>query len=401
MYPKIEHIDDVMFALQDEELKKVFCIKKNDQYSSIFYNIQFPGMFEGETPEIAAMRKEFRGLIFDKNGYVHSRPFHKFFNLNQHPSTQEGMIFKDKPLFVMEKYDGSTLRPVFLDNGLQWFTKAGNSDVAVSATNYVNNHMKYGYDFFENLIKEKKITPIFEYMSVENRVVIPHDKTKITLIGARDTITGEYLDAIEIYNLYNDIFYYTTHATEENIFSCRSEKYLNFDAVINKINSDEHDKEGYVCIDDNGTFVKMKMPWYVNVHGALDGIVFTRNVIQNLYNDTLDDVWGYLSDEDKARCQKIIIMTTELQTEMAYKIVEIADKYKHLSGKELFDAVNNEVIKYPIVKYIIRQVRGQNEDDTMTIAKNIIITNINTNIAWTTMWKEWVNIDMPERLCMV
>ena len=59
------------------------------------------------------IRHECRGIIFDKEGNIMSRPFHKFFNVNELKETKEAVIensIREKAHVIMEIMDGSMIK---------------------------------------------------------------------------------------------------------------------------------------------------------------------------------------------------------------------------------------------------------------------------------------------------
>src|SRR5687767_10392311 len=52
-----------------------------------------------------AIRRECRGLIFDVNGKLTSRPFHKFFNLGERTETLLENVDLSEPHVILEKLD--------------------------------------------------------------------------------------------------------------------------------------------------------------------------------------------------------------------------------------------------------------------------------------------------------
>jgi RNA ligase len=62
-----------------------------------------------------AIRRECRGLVFDKNGWILARRFHKFFNLNEREETLARNVDFSKPHSVLAKIDGSMISPVIIN----------------------------------------------------------------------------------------------------------------------------------------------------------------------------------------------------------------------------------------------------------------------------------------------
>ena len=90
-------LDDAMRALEGRE---EFAVKRRDGFVIVNYLVQIPDSFEG-------IRANFRGVTFNEaSGEIVSLPLHKFFNVNQKPDTQIGLI-GHLPCTVYEKHDGT------------------------------------------------------------------------------------------------------------------------------------------------------------------------------------------------------------------------------------------------------------------------------------------------------
>ena len=79
-FPEIKHIDDVLPHIQGRD---EFLVMEKDGYTVINYAVAFEETFQWDEndPVGSAIRRECRGLIFDRNtGNLISHPYHKFFN---------------------------------------------------------------------------------------------------------------------------------------------------------------------------------------------------------------------------------------------------------------------------------------------------------------------------------
>lgn len=105
IFPTISHISDVLpfidgvdgFIVMDKSYGKV-----------VEYTHMAAETFAGDPKESlsAQVRLECRGLVFDNNGDLVSRPFHKFFNLGERENTLQSNIDWSRPHLVMPKLDG-------------------------------------------------------------------------------------------------------------------------------------------------------------------------------------------------------------------------------------------------------------------------------------------------------
>ena len=78
-FPEIRHIDDVLPAIEG---RSEFIVADKGDYKVINYVVDTGETFSRADP-LWEMRRECRGLIFDRSGFIASRPFHKFANFGQ------------------------------------------------------------------------------------------------------------------------------------------------------------------------------------------------------------------------------------------------------------------------------------------------------------------------------
>lgn len=121
-FPEIRHINDVLPHIEGRE---EFIVAEREGYKVINYVVAMADTFDMTGPNDlgGAIRRECRGLIFDADGNLMSRPFHKFFNVNERAETQTHEINMSQPHVIMEKMDGSMIRPILVDGYLRLATK--------------------------------------------------------------------------------------------------------------------------------------------------------------------------------------------------------------------------------------------------------------------------------------
>jgi len=138
------------------------------------------------------IRRECRGLIFDTaTGKLLSRPYHKFFNVGEREETAINKINLYEPHVVLEKLDGSMIRPIPTKEGFRLATKAGITDVAMNAEVFIADKTNYR-QFILEMIDDRK-TAIFEWCSRKNRVVVDYPEDQLILTGIRDKENGNYV----------------------------------------------------------------------------------------------------------------------------------------------------------------------------------------------------------------
>ena len=191
-FPEIDHIDDVIPHIEDWQEFKVM---QKDWYTVINYMVAFEETFSlvrERSHYNMKIRRECRGMIFDTaTGNLISRPYHKFFNVGEREETNLDKIDLTQPHVVLEKLDGSMIRPIPTPEGFRLGTKAGITDVAMNAEYFVADKPQYREFILECI--NQGLTPIFEWVSRKNRIVVDYPEDNLILTAIRNTATGEYL----------------------------------------------------------------------------------------------------------------------------------------------------------------------------------------------------------------
>lgn len=191
-FPEITHIDQVRQAIKD---RPEFIEADKGDYVVFNYMVSHEDSFD------CPIRRECRGLIFDKNGKLLSRPFHKFFNLGQVEATQYHKIDWGRPHVILDKRDGSMLRPLLLNGEVRWATKMGVTEIGLMTEKFVISNPKYD-DFSKMMIPAW--TPIFEYTSPQNQIVLRYPEENLILLAIRHTEEGWYITYPEMCRLASD-----------------------------------------------------------------------------------------------------------------------------------------------------------------------------------------------------
>jgi RNA ligase len=291
-FPIIERIEDVLPAIAgcDE-----FIVAEREGYRVINYNVGFADTFNIDENDVmenhgrmipkGVMRRECRGLIFLADGRLMSRPFHKFFNVGERAETQPNVLDMSQPHTVFEKMDGSMIRPIWVGGQLRLATKMGVTDTAVEAERIATrSQMEWMQIMFS-----QGVTPLFEFISPENRIVLEYDRKELVLLAMRLNRTGEYMDVREMDG--NEFFPVVPH-------------YGSVDGNVDEYIARQRGKagrEGDVIRFDNGHMLKVKNDWYVRVHKVKDQIRTDRHILALLLNGELDDVKAHIGQADRDR----------------------------------------------------------------------------------------------------
>ena len=190
-FPEIKTIQDVLPHIEGRD---EFRVLEKEGYNVIIYAVSFEDTFlwDENDPVGSAVRRECRGLIFDiGTGNLISRPYHKFFNVGEKEETQLNKINLYEPHIVLEKLDGSMIRSIPTKEGFRLATKAGVTSVAMNAEVFIAD--KPHYDTFIRKCIQKGVSPLFEWVSRKNRIVVDYPEDNLILTGMRYNNTGSYL----------------------------------------------------------------------------------------------------------------------------------------------------------------------------------------------------------------
>jgi RNA ligase len=190
IFPEIRTIDDVLPHIVG---RPEFIIAEKPYGKIINYVVAMADTFDMTGPDDlgGALRRECRGLKFYPDGSIAARPLHKFHNIGERDETQPHLIDLNKPHVIMEKRDGSMLHPMMVEGDVRWMTKMGITEVALQAEEFVRKHEKYNN--FATWCIKNGLTPIFEWTSPSNKIVVSYEKDELTLLAVRENVCGGYL----------------------------------------------------------------------------------------------------------------------------------------------------------------------------------------------------------------
>ena len=290
-FPVITNISDVLPYIQG---KPEFIVVDKGEYTVINYAFQTSDTFPPVTDTASAILRECRGLIFNTaTGELLSRAFHKFFNIGERQDTT--VIDVTRPHRFETKLDGSMVRPLFLRDGIRWATKMGVTNVSMQAEVFVASRPYYGQ--LAQFCCERNWTPIFEWLSRENQIVLDYGREdQLVLLAVRDNIEGGYIPRSIVADLAIKWGIPIVDKVERSDTS-------SFDDYVAALKAQE-DIEGIVVIFTDGHRVKVKTDWYVQMHRAKDRISSERHVIALVLNDELDDLLPMLPEDDRKRVQR-------------------------------------------------------------------------------------------------
>ena len=202
-----------------------------------------------------------------------------------------------RPHRILEKLDGSMIRAIPFDFGYRLATKAGVTDVALPAEVFVAEHPEYD-EFIRHELSHGH-TPIFEWCSRKQRIVLDYPEDRLVLTAVRVNDTGEYLslDWARDFIAANEEFH-GVEVVREFPSGADSMSRLQAEAA------DIEGTEGWVIRFEDGHMVKVKAEWYVLRHKSKDQLSREKNVVAMLVGEAADDVKALLIEDDRRRLEQ-------------------------------------------------------------------------------------------------
>lgn len=301
-FPVINHLNDVLPAIEG---RKEFVVAQRDGFTVVNYVVAMDDTFppikvaggsakqREERSLHNSIRRELRGIIFDSSGAILSRRLHKFFNVNEREETLVSKIDWNEPHVILEKLDGSMITPIVINGVFRWGTKMGITDVAAPVEEWVNRNLHYVT--FANYWYTYDHTPIFEWCSRKQRIVVDHPVDRLVLIAIRNNKTGEYLS-------YEDMKH-TAYLHSIEVVKAFPGNVESMQHLIDSTKELEN-AEGWVVRFNDGHMLKVKGDWYLRIHKTKDGLSQEKNIIEMIVNGTLDDAKSYMLEDDRKRVEE-------------------------------------------------------------------------------------------------
>jgi RNA ligase len=289
-FPHIHCLDDIKEVISD---LPEFIIAEREWGYVVNYLMMTPDTFPAVSDRDDAIRRECRGLIFNIAGDIVSRPLHKFFNVGELDETFLEKIDLSKPHVILEKMDGSMIRPIpVTGGGFRLGTKMGITDISQQAERFIAD--KSNINTFILGAIGAGYTPIFEWCSRQQRIVIDYPEDKLVLIAVRHVNSGEYLSyqqMQELAGIYNLDLVQAYPGTVDNM-----QRLMDETRTLDG-------QEGWVIRWSDGHMVKLKGEAYVRIHKAKDALVQEKNLLDLILNEQLDDVKSLLPLDDLIRVE--------------------------------------------------------------------------------------------------
>jgi RNA ligase len=389
-FPQIKTIDDVLPHISGRE---EFRVMEKEGYNVINYAVVFEETFlwDSNDPVGSAIRRECRGMIFNQDGELISRPYAKFFNIGEKEETQLNKVNLYESHIVLEKLDGSMIRPIPTAEGFNLATKAGVTEISQQAEVFISD--KPHYAKFIHSMFDGKLTPIFEWVSRKNRIVVDYENDNLILTAIRNTEMGHYLPYFNMLDL-------AKHWNIPVVKAVDGLAVQNIELFVKQIREWENGEEGVVVRFDSGHMVKVKSADYVLRHKTKDAINQEKNVLQCLLNDSVDDLVSLLAPDDADRLKRFQNAFHASLDEVALEMAELFVKGNKMYPEKKDFAVEFVQKKvepiYAPIMYAMKAGRGSKEVLIEMIGKSLGSQTKIDAARW--MWGnlDWNHIDKEE-----
>jgi RNA ligase len=281
MFKRISHLSDIQPMVADK--KEIRFLSQPNGITLGCYLFMDSKTFD--SPEAL----ECRGIAFNRDGAVVSRPLHKFFNVGEKEwLSPDKLLQRDDIVGIFDKVDGSMIATAWIDGYLHWRSKkAFNSDVVKLARDFLAQPENTRLAEFAGRVAGNGMTAIFELTHPDARIVVAQDKPALQLLHVRDNHSGEYV-------LLNDAHVIHEWVAEFDVPKVRNYANLSFSDALESL-ADMQGQEGYVIQFANGDMVKVKCPWYLRLHRSIT-FLRERDIAMLALNEELDDVKGALAE---------------------------------------------------------------------------------------------------------
>lgn len=304
MFPVIKHIDDVLPHIADKpEIARI----EKDGYTVLDYIYAGVSTFDNE------FARECRGLKFDHEGKLIARPFHKFFNLNETEETKFENQDWNLPVVITNKWDGSMIHPALVKGELVFMTRKGVTDVALQAM----RECEYDADEMVRLIKEG-YTPIYEFVSPNNKIVLHYDEAKLVPINLRKRTTGKY-----DHTFCRNAMRLTQNETYARDLFAAVKKNTGIEGLVIQFHTPEFSR-----------FIKLKADEYCDLHRVLDETAHEKRVLGLIMDSKLDDVIPLINPDRAEHLKKYAAKIESRLLFTSKHVVDFCETNKNLSQKD-------------------------------------------------------------------
>lgn len=324
----------------------------------------------------AVIRRECRGLAFDtETGKLVSRPFHKFFNVGEREEMDIASLGFSYPHVVLDKVDGSMVRPVPTKYGIRWATKMGITDTAMLTETWLVGRDNY-YQMAEYCMQQG-LTPIFEYVSPENRIVVDYGRRDMILLAIRHNQTGDYTSYEGLLKFGEDF----------DIPVVRAYGSVSGDpsAYVSHIKDSSDFDEGIVIRWENGHMAKVKTETYVALHKIKESGRTERTLVMAILESQIDDMLAIVTPEVRKSVENYVEgfwrYMDSLGREAMARYLEIRDRF---DTKKDFAIWSQDELS-PLDRGIVFGLWDGKLANGEAVAMQILKTGLTSETSWVVM----------------
>lgn len=279
-------------ALSAIKDKPEFTCKDKGSYSIIDYNLKQKNTFIGKTEFDSFVLKNLRGTAFDNiTGDIVRLGYGVFFNLGEFPESDAALNFEEDHL-ITQKVDGSCIFPIYIrEQEFVLGTRAGVTDISQFAVEFISD--KPHYSEFIDLCRSYGSTPIFEFCSRKNRVVIDYPEDMLVLTGIRYITSGNMVcreKAEEFCSTFNI-------PLVKQIKSIDSVGFSEFQKSVKNLVDDEGVVITFTSGKMRGHMIKLKSEQYCDRHHAVDSLKWDHDCVKLIVTGLIDDVIPMLAQD--------------------------------------------------------------------------------------------------------
>ncbi|KAG2382902.1 hypothetical protein C9374_004869 [Naegleria lovaniensis] len=392
LFPLLDDIKDMRTALKIvkndlEALRQPFPYVEKHEMNMAFFNYNFMTWFtfgdlskrkqEDEVSEIRRaaylFARECRGICYDlKTGKIASRGLQKFFNVGEKPETEIENIDFSKDHIIVDKMDGTMVCSILASNDklnddnkkvVRFRTKMGwitdpskyteefvygtNDESVFPIFDITNDEYRLtesqaqamekghkGYVEFSAYWIKKGYSPIFEFVSPKNQIVLLYEKPSLVLLALRHNYDGHYLSYEETKKSCDEFGVSFTEPLLQMTNETSLEKVQNF--IKEQIGV-----EGYVVRFVDGTMYKIKSMWYLELHSCKTSNkkITDTDIWNAVLDNTIDDIQSNLqAKETKQELEEFVSNFWNAITILTQKVKEVGSelKQKYPVRKEYF-----------------------------------------------------------------
>ncbi|KAF2076609.1 hypothetical protein CYY_002095 [Polysphondylium violaceum] len=306
------------------------------------------------------VRRECRGILFEQaTGKLLCRKLHKFFNVNEMDETHPSKIDLNEPFQLLEKLDGSLIAPFYYGDKVCWGSKSGPTDLSDKVERYIERMLTPAdtttapikFNEFSKHWLTRGFTPLYEWCSESNQIVLYYATDKLSLISLRNMSTGEYMDVPTMKQTcleYNVPMVNTIDIESHPVFSSPY-KNKNTQELLTCVQKMEG-VEGYILKFESGKIYKLKSEWYFGLSHAGPSTRFTheKDVWALILSGTLDDTIAKIASigpipERYKNIQSFSVTLYQRIEQVSIKAIESTIKAKR-DGKQRRHITNDPTI---------------------------------------------------------